>query len=210
MTRLTPLTRAELSDDQGALWDDITRTRDAKSPESDVLMGPYDAFVRVPEVGRHVWSFGAHVRAPENDPRLMEIAICTVGAHWRSDFEFWAHAKNAIQHGVDPAVPAALRDGRTPTFDNDDERVVHAVTSQLLVEKRVDDVTYAEGVALLDETGMIRLCAVIGYYCSISMILNLFEVALPAGEEAIWPTQSSSTSPGRLRARTSEEPSAEG
>jgi 4-carboxymuconolactone decarboxylase len=187
MTRLTPLTRAELDDGQGSLWDDITQIRDVKAPESDVLMGPYDAFVRVPELGRHVWSFGAHVRDPENEPRLIEIAICTVGAHWRSDFEFWAHAKNAIQHGVDPAILEAIRDGRTPTFENDDERVVHAVTSQLLDQKRVDDDTYAAGVALLGETGMIRLCAVIGYYCSISMILNLFEVALPAGVEAIWP-----------------------
>ena len=188
MTRLTPFTRAELTDDQGMLWDDITRIRDVKSPESDVLMGPYDAFVRVPDVGRHVWSFGAHVRHPENEPRLIEIAICTVGAHWRSDFEFWAHAKNAIKQGVDAAVLEAIRDGRTPTFDQDDERVVHAVTMELLDRRRVGDATYAEGVALLGEAGMIRLCAVIGYYCSISMILNLFEVALPAGEEPIWPT----------------------
>lgn len=188
MTRLNPLTRAELSRDQGALWDDITEIRDVKPPESDVLMGPYDAFVRVPELGRHLWSFGAHVRAPENDPRLIEIAICTVGAHWRSDFEFWAHAKNAIQHGVEPAILDAIRDGRTPTFDKDDERVVHVIASQLMGQQRVDDAAYADGVALLGETGMIRLCAVMGYYCSISMILNVFEVALPAGEEAIWLT----------------------
>lgn len=187
MSRLNPLTRAELSEDQGALWDDITRVRDVKPPDSDVLMGPYDAFVRVPEVGRHVWSFGAHVRHPDNDPRLIEVAICTVGAHWRSDFEFWAHARNAIQHGVDPATLDAIRDGSTPTFDRDDERVVHAVTTQLLGQTRVDEATYAEGVALLGENGMIRLCAVIGYYCSISMILNLFEIELPAGEEPIWP-----------------------
>jgi 4-carboxymuconolactone decarboxylase len=158
-----------------------------KPPDSDVLMGPYDVFMRVPEIGRHIWSFGAHVRHPENDLRLIEVAICTVGAHWRADFEFWAHAKNAIKHGVEPEILDAIRDGQTPNFDKDDERVVHAIASQLLSERRVDDVTYAEGVELLEENGMIRLCAVIGYYCSISLILNMFEIELPAGEAPIWP-----------------------
>ena len=187
MTRLRPLTRTELSGNQATLWDDITQSRAVASPESDTLMGPYDAFVRVPDLGRHMWSWGAHVRSTSIEPRLSELAICIVGAQWRSDFEFWAHAPKAIDLGIGPAVVDAIRDGRTPAFDRDDEHVVHAVTSQLLAQHRVHDATYADGVALLGETGMIELCAVIGYYCFISMTLNLFEVALPAGEEPIWP-----------------------
>jgi hypothetical protein len=34
---------------------------------------------------------------------------------------------------------------------------------------------------------MVELAALVGYYCTISMILNLFEVPLPAGTAPIWP-----------------------
>jgi 4-carboxymuconolactone decarboxylase len=63
---------------------------------------------------------------------------------------------------------------------------VHAVAHQLLVDRRVDDATFAAAEALLGETGMVELAALVGYYCTISMILNLFEVPLPAGSAPIW------------------------
>ena len=142
----------------------------------------------MPEVGRRLSSLGALLRFRTSiERRLSEVAICTVGAHWRSEFEFWAHAPMAIEHGVEPAVLDALREGRQPEFQRDDERVVHAVAHQLLVDRRVDDATYAAAVVLLGEAGMVELAALVGYYCTISMILNLFEVPLPAGNDPVWP-----------------------
>lgn len=190
MTRLRRLTRPELSDAQAAVWDSITDSRGTgvQLVEDGSLLGPFNAFVHVPEVGRRLSSLGALLRFRTSiERRLSEIAICTVGAHWRSEFEFWAHAPMAVGEGVDPAVLDALRDGQVPTFERDDERIVHAVAHQLLVDRRVDDATFAAGEALLGETGMVELAALVGYYCTISMILNLFEVPLPAGSTPIWP-----------------------
>ncbi len=64
---------------------------------------------------------------------------------------------------------------------------MHAVTSQLLTDRRVDDTTFAEGRVLLGETGMVELATLVGYYCLISMVLNLFEVPLP-GDAPAWPS----------------------
>lgn len=190
MTRLRRLTRTDLSEPQTALWDSITDSRGAgvQLVEDGSLLGPFNAFVHVPEIGRRLSSLGALLRFRTSiERRLSEVAICTVGAHWRSEFEFWAHAPMAIDEGVDPAVLDALRAGRMPTFEHDDERVVHAVTHQLLVDRRVDAATFEAGEALLGETGMVELAALVGYYCTISMILNVFEVPLPAGSAPIWP-----------------------
>ena len=93
----------------------------------------------------------------------------------------------ALDHGVEPTVLDALQRGRQPEFERDDERLVHAVAHQLLVDRRVDDATYDAAVGLLGEGGMVELAALVGYYCTISMILNLFEVPLPAGNDPIWP-----------------------
>lgn len=189
MTRLRRLTRSELTESQAEVWDAIADSRGGATGlvEDGALLGPFNAFVHVPAIGRRLSSLGALLRFRTSiDRRLSEVAICTVGAHWRSEFEFWAHAPMAVEHGVDPAVLDALRDGRAPVFERDDERVVHAVTRQLLVERRVDDGTYAAAEALLGESGMVELAALVGYYCTISMVLNLFEVPLPRGHDPVW------------------------
>jgi len=53
--------------------------------------------------------------------------------------------------------------------------------------RRVDDATFAKGQALLGETGMIELATLVGHYCLISMVLNLFEVPLPGDVSLSWP-----------------------
>ena len=190
MTRLRRLTRDELTDEQGELWDGIVDSRGGGVTLYDAdggLVGPFNAFVHQPKIGRRLSSLGALLRFRTTiERRLSEVAICTVGAHWQSEFEFWAHAPMAIEHGVDPAVVEALRAGEPPAFERDDERIVHAVTTQLLHDRRVDDETFAAAEGMLGETGMVELAALVGYYCLISMTLNLFEIPLPAGESTNW------------------------
>lgn len=190
MTRLRTLTRADLDDEQAQLWDGIVDSRGGGVDlfdEDGCLVGPFNAFVHQPKIGRRLSSLGGLLRFRTSiDRRLGEVAICTVGSHWHSEFEFWAHAPMALEFGVSEAVVDALRDGRPPEFERDDERIVHAVTSQLLHDRRVDDATFAEAEALLGETGLVELGALVGYYCLISMMLNLFEIPLPAGEQTVW------------------------
>ena len=191
MTRLRSLSRAELSDDQAELWASIVDSRGGGVDLFDAdggLVGPFNAFVHTPKIGKRLTSLGGLLRFRTSiERRLSEVAICTVGAHWHSEFEFWAHAPMALEHGVDQQVIDALRDGRPPEFERADEQIVHAVTSQLLNDRRVDPATFAEGESLLGETGMVELAALVGYYCSISMVLNLFEVPLAPGESPAWP-----------------------
>lgn len=191
MTRLSMVDPTETSDEQQELWDGLTRTRGGGvdlTDEQGHLVGPFNAWLHVPKIGRRLSSLGAHLRFETSiERRLSEIAICTVGAHWRSEFEFFAHAPMALEAGVDESVIAAMRVGAEPEFGRDDERIVHAVATQLLVDRRVDDSTYAAAEALLGETGMVELASLVGYYCLVSMLLNLFEVPLPADEPLSWP-----------------------
>jgi 4-carboxymuconolactone decarboxylase len=83
-------------------------------------------------------------------------------------------------------VIEALRQGEVPSFERDDEQIVYEVARQLLNDRRVTDATYASAESLLGETGMVELVTLVGYYCLISMMLNVFEVPLPEGEEPNW------------------------
>ncbi len=184
------LGRDDLSGEQQELWDGLTASRGGGVDLFDDdghLVGPFNAWLHVPKIGRRLSSLGAQLRFETSiERRLSEVAICTVGAHWHSEFEFFAHAPMAFEHGVDEAVIAALRENRTPTFERDDERIVYEVATQLLNDRRVTDETYTAAEALLGEDGMVELVALVGYYCLISMMLNLFEVPLPKGAETNW------------------------
>lgn len=46
--------------------------------------------------------------------RLSEIAIITIGARWQAEFEWWAHAPMAREHGVADAVVDAIGRGEDP------------------------------------------------------------------------------------------------
>ena len=120
MSRLPPLTRDDCNDEQRVLWDRITESRGRQGLEmtdaSGSLMGPFHAMALRPKAGEHMAALGGVLRfrnaAPDN---LLEIAICTVGAHWRSEFEFWAHRRMAVDAGVDEAALDAIAAGDTKT-----------------------------------------------------------------------------------------------
>jgi 4-carboxymuconolactone decarboxylase len=189
MTRLSFLHRDDLDDDQLAVWDGLVDSRATELMGPDgALIGPFNAFLHAPKIGRRLSSLGGLLRFRTSlDRRLSEVAICTVGAHWRAEFEFFAHAPMAVEHGVSTDVIDAMREGQTPDFEHADERAVYEVVTQLLNEHRVDDETYAAAAELLGEQGMVELVSTAGYYCLISMLLNLFDVALPEGADLNWP-----------------------
>lgn len=190
MTRLSMVDATNLDEAQQELWDGLTATRGGGVDLVDSdghLVGPFNAWLHVPKIGRRLSSLGAFLRFRTSlDRRLSEIAICTVGAHWQAEFEFFAHAPMALEYGVSRSVIDALRAGETPSFEREDDQIVYEITRQLLNNRRVTDATYAAGEALLGETGMVEVVALIGYYCLISMLLNLFEVPLPPGEDLNW------------------------
>ena len=115
------------------------------------------------------------------------MAIITVGAAWKAEFEWWAHARMAREHGVPDAVVDAIGRGADPPFESDDERAVHAVARQLTGTAQVDQETYDAAQRLLGDTGMVELVSLCGYYTLISFLLNAFTVPLPPGATPAWP-----------------------
>src|SRR5258708_5027828 len=121
------------------------------------------------------------------DRRLLELAIVTVGARWKAEFEWWAHAQMAREHGVPAAAIDAIGAGLPFEFDREDERIVHGPAGRLVADGSLDDATYAEAHGLLGDRGMVELVSLCGYYTMVSFALNAFGVPLPPGAELTWP-----------------------
>jgi 4-carboxymuconolactone decarboxylase len=124
MTRIPYVRREDLGPEGQRLWDGIAGTwGDLAVTAGGALAGPFNAIVTAPDAGRRLSALGAALRsAPSIGRRLSEIAIITVGARWQAEYEWWAHARMAREHGVAGAVVDAIGRGEDPPFEADDER----------------------------------------------------------------------------------------
>jgi 4-carboxymuconolactone decarboxylase len=188
MSRLPLQTREALEDDGREVWDSITASRGSIVTDEGALMGPFNAWVTAPGIGGRLAELGAALRFESSiERRLLEVAIITVGARWRAEFEWWAHSRMALQHGVSQEAVDAIAQDATPQLP-DDERVVHAVARQLVEDGHIDGPTYDAARELLGDRGIVELVTLCGYYTIVSFTLNAFDVALPPGQELTWPS----------------------
>ena len=187
MSRLPFPTRDDLDEAGREVWDSITSTRGSIITDDGALMGPFNAWVTAPGIGGRLAELGAALRFESSiERRLLEVAIITVGARWKAEFEWWAHSRMALHHGVSQESVDAIARGEEPPLLAD-EQVVHAVARQLVDDGHVDRSTYDAARELLGDRGIVELVTLCGYYTLVSFTLNAFDVALPPGEAPTWP-----------------------
>src|SRR6267378_5167964 len=144
--------------------------------------GPFNAWMRSPELGNRLQKVGEYVRFNTALPlRLNEFAILITARHWTSQYEWYAHLPLAVKAGLDPKVAAQLAEGKRPTGMKEDEAVVYDFSTQLHRARNVSDATYKRALALLGEKGVMDLIGVNGYYTTVSMTLNVAQVPIPQG-----------------------------
>jgi 4-carboxymuconolactone decarboxylase len=148
------------------------------------MSGPFNAWLRSPELADRLQKVGEYVRFNSSlDRRVNEMAIIMTAQAWGSQYEWHAHAPLAIKAGLDPTIVAAIGAGRKPDNMKDDEAIVWEFTTQLRRDHSVDDAIYTKALEKFGENGIMDLIAVNGYYDVVSMTLNVAHVAPPAGEE---------------------------
>jgi len=183
MARLPLLSYNAADDQQRALWDQIVASRGQSlnlTTTEGRLAGPFEAFVLRPHLGEHLIQVGAAVRFGSSlESHLLELAITTVGARWKSEFEFWAHSALALEAGIDKAVVDSLAAGETPNFADAAQKAVYDYALALSTHGSVDQVIYEAAIDAVGVDSVVDLTHTIGYYSHISFILNAFDVPLP-------------------------------
>ena len=145
------------------------------------LVGPFAIWMHAPEMGAAMAKLGSEVRFAASLPAAVtEVAICSVGAHYRSAFEFAAHRRMALAAGVREADLVALAAGGEPGFEGD-ERAAYDVATELLRDHRLSDATFVDARDRFGGQGVVELVTTVGYYCLISLMLNGFEAPLVEG-----------------------------
>src|SRR5579864_5322544 len=138
------------------------------------LRGPFQAWLRSPELANRLQRVGEFVRFSSSVPRrLNELAILITARAWDAQFEWWAHHRLALEAGLDPAIADDIAAGRRPSRMSAEEAAVYDFCTELRTTRRVGDATLAKALEVLGEAGVIDLIAVSGYYDTVSMTLNV-------------------------------------
>jgi 4-carboxymuconolactone decarboxylase len=147
--------------------------------------GPFNVQLRSPEMGDLGQQFGAATRFATSVPRkLYELAIIITARHWTAQFEWYAHHRSALQAGISPAVADAIAEGRRPAAMPPDEEAVYNFATELLDTQQVSDQTFSAAKNLLGERGVVDLVSVMGWYGTVSMLLNVDRYPMPDGAQA--------------------------
>jgi 4-carboxymuconolactone decarboxylase len=186
--RIAKLAPGSLDGEQRRLYEAIAGGRRAQGPQlfrladqEGHLEGPFNAFLLQPRLGQALQALGSSVRYDTGlDDRCREIAILAVAAHWRSDFEWYAHEAVARAAGLGEAELATVRDGSHTALAGR-EAVVARTAALLAARGDLDDGEYHEAIEHVGAAGLFELLTLVGYYATLALQLRVFRVPAPEG-----------------------------
>jgi 4-carboxymuconolactone decarboxylase len=176
-----------LTSEQKALADAIrsgprSSVKGSAAAKPGPLGGPFNVWLRSPDIGNIIQSMGAAIRFRSSLPsKLNELAIIITARHWSCQYEWFAHHRLALEAGLDPAIGKDIAEGRRPAKMDADETIVYDFSTELHRTQGVSDATYQRALDRFGERGVMDLIAVNGYYGLVSMTLNVDRTPLPGG-----------------------------
>ena len=183
MTRLARLRPSELDADQADLYSEIAEGPRAQGPQHFALrddegglLGPFNAFLLSPTLGRSLQALGAAVRfSTALTPRIRELAILIVAAHWGSTFERDAHESVGRAIGLSDEELTAVRHDRVPeTLNATELAAVHVIRA--LASGDIDDAEWKRWATALGNSTVFELSTLVGYYSTLALQLRVFRV----------------------------------
>jgi 4-carboxymuconolactone decarboxylase len=180
MTRLTNKNPKEMTEEELTQYARIGKFR--KPGTDGSYGGPYDPWIRSPELAKRAVSFGTYVWGRTTlERRLVELAIIITGRFWEANVEWVSHSRMAREHGISQEVIDAVFEQRRPETAPEDEKVVYDVCKALHETHQLPLDIYQKAIGLFSERGLVEIIATIGYYTMVAMTLNAFDVG--PGEE---------------------------
>ena len=175
--RMPPIPEDRMTAEQKAAVEEFKRVRQRPN-----VTGPFVPLLRSPEMLSRARNVGDYARYNSVlPPRLSEFVILMTARHWTQNYEWAAHAAIAEREGLDPAIIAAIADGRRPASMADDEAVLYDFCTELFHTLGVSDPTYARMVAAFEEIGVIDTIGIRGYYSLLAMVMNTARTPLRDG-----------------------------
>jgi len=177
--RLPPLERAAMTEAQRKVADEL-----AAGPRGGVK-GPFIPLLRSPELMDRLQKVGEYLRFQTSlEPRINEFVMLVVSRQWTQQFEWAVHVPLALKAGIKTETVQSLAHGRHPLGMAKDEAIAYDFCTELALNRGVSDATYRETVDHFGERGLMDLLGLVGYFTTVSMVMNVAHTPAPKGDLA--------------------------
>jgi 4-carboxymuconolactone decarboxylase len=145
----------------------------ASGPRGGVK-GPFIPLLRSPELMSRLQRVGEYLRFHSPlETRIKEFAMLVVSRYWTQQFEWAVHHPLALKAGVKQETLEALGEGRRPPAMASDEAIVYDLCEELFRVHGLCDASYRSAIDCLGERGLIDLLGLLGYFSTVSMVMNV-------------------------------------
>ena len=174
--RFKPLKYDEMTPEQKTMIDHLL------AGERGGVRGPFNVLLRSPEVGDFAQQFGGAMRFRTSIPKdVSETIIIMTGRYWMAQYEWNSHKAAALQNGVKPEIVDAIANGKRPNGMAPDMEIAYNFIDELLTTHQVTDATFKAAKDKYGEKGVVDMMGLSGWYCLVSMALNLDRYPLGPG-----------------------------
>jgi len=177
--RFRPLQLAELTPEQKTMVEHLY------SGERKGMGGPFNVLLRSPEMGDAAQQFGGQTRFHAALPRqVAEMVIILNGRYWGAQYEWNAHKAAALQAGLNPSIAEAIATGKRPMGLTPELEAAYNFVDEMLTTHQVSDAAFQAAKDKFGEKGVVDMIALSGWYCMVSMTLNVDRYPLAKGVTA--------------------------
>ena len=172
--RMPPLALSQMDEAQRNAAEEMTA-----GPRKGVK-GPFVPLIRSPELMARLQKVGEYLRFQSSlEPRISEFVMLIIAREWTQHFEWFVHVPLGGKAGLAIGLISALAEGRRPIGMADDEEAAYEFCDELLRSKGVSETTYRRAEEKFDERGVIDIMGVLGYFTTVSMVMNVAHTPPP-------------------------------
>jgi 4-carboxymuconolactone decarboxylase len=182
LSRLPPLTRADLDDEGKAIYDKIVG--DGPAPKT----GPVALSLYSPKIAQAFSDLNGFLRYNGDlSPRHTEVAILAATWEIQQQYEYSAHEPAVLRYGAPQAVVDTIKYDREPVGLSPEETLIIKFARAIMRDHKVDSQLYADVVKTFGRKGMLEMVTVMGDYVMVGMVMTAIDQQVPAERAELLP-----------------------
>ncbi len=173
MSRIPPLSREQLTNENQAIWDRVMSGRTGGG-------GPYRVLMYAPGMAEHFSAVENYFRHNGMlDTKDKELVILAVARYLGARFPWSRHETRGRQAGVRAEAIEALRANGPVDALSGYERLLIEVALGLLRDRQLSEDLFARALADLGPERLVEIVGLVSHYNMICSVANVFALGVP-------------------------------
>jgi len=154
------------------------------------LQGPGGIRLHSPRIAEYDVPLNRYLRYETGlSRRLTELAILVTAREFDNQFEWAAHEPAALTEGLEQNIIDVVKYRKESKGLGEQEAAIIAIGRELFGARKLSSATYARGLTLFHEKGMVDLVYLMTKYAATSYVLRAFDMQLHPGQKPLLPAR---------------------